>query len=223
MSDTVLICGGGGALGSAVAAACLARGDRVEIADVGASSGPPVDGVRRHSLDLTAPNEVDALWERLVGDGHVPRWVVNVAGGFREGTVAESRPASVAFVESLNLETAWWSCRAAARNLPAGGGIVNVGARTAIQGGAGAAAYAVAKAGVVRLTQVLADELREQGIRSNAILPAIIDTPANRASLPPEALEKAVVPAEIASVVAFLLSDAAAAVTGAIIPVYGFA
>jgi len=218
MGDLALVCGGGGALGGALVDAFLARGDRVVAVDL--RPGPDQEGVKREALDLTSPDEVEALWERLP---ELPRWVVNATGGFRGGTVASSETDDVCFVSELNLGTAWWSCRAAARRLEAGSAIVNIGARAALTGGTGSAAYAVAKAGVVRLTEVLAAELAERRVRANAILPALIDTPANRASMSPESLRNAVPPADVAAVVTFLCSDAAAAVTGAIVPVYGWA
>jgi NAD(P)-dependent dehydrogenase (short-subunit alcohol dehydrogenase family) len=216
-----LVCGGGGALGTAVVEALVARGDSVVAVD--RHPRDAAEGVRFEALDLTSADEVDTLWERLVAAGETPRFVVNVTGGYRSGTVLDSDPDSLRFMTDLNLGTTWWSCRAAARHLPDGGAIVNVGSRTAVSGGAGAAAYAVTKAGVVRLTEVLSAELAERRVRVNAILPSTIDTQANRDALSPEALKKAVSAAEIAGVVAFLLSDAAAAVTGAIVPVYGFA
>ncbi len=178
---------------------------------------------RHEAVDLTEPEAVEALWQRLDEHGERPRWVVNAVGGFRSGTVADSEPDEYLLVHDLNLATAWWSCRAAARRLDEGAAIVNVASRTALVGGSGAAAYGVAKAGVVRLTQILASELAERRVRVNAILPSVIDTPANRASMPAERLGQAVAPRDIAAVVTFVCSDAAAAVTGAAIPVYGWA
>jgi NAD(P)-dependent dehydrogenase (short-subunit alcohol dehydrogenase family) len=221
VADVALVCGAGGALGSAIVGKLRERGDAVVAVDRHAE-GEAVEGVRREAVDLTSPDEVASLWSRLAGDGVAPRWVVNAVGGYRSGSVADTEPDEVRFVNDLNVATAWWSCREAARSLPEGGAVVNVSSRTGVSGGAGAAAYAVTKAAVIRLTEVLAAELAPRHVRANAILPSTIDTPANRASLSASALEKAVAPAAIAAVIAFLLSDGAAAVTGAIVPVYGW-
>jgi NAD(P)-dependent dehydrogenase (short-subunit alcohol dehydrogenase family) len=199
VGDVALVCGGAGALGRAIADELRARGDEVVVAD-------------REDVDLTDAAAVEAFWDNLAS---TPRWVVNAAGGFRPGTVAESEAADFRFLAALNLETAWWSCRAAARRLPAGGGIVNVAARSGLSGGQGSAAYAVTKAAVIRLTQVLALELADRGVRVNAVAPALIDTPANRA----HGITGGTPPADVAAAVAFLLSDAAGAVSGAIVPV----
>jgi len=203
VADLALVCGGHGALGTAIVDALRARGDEVVAVD-------------KDDVDLTDAAAVEAFWDAL---DETPRWLVNAAGGYRTGTVADSTPDDVGFLADLNVATAWWSCRAGARRLPAGGAIINVAARTAVSGGAGSAAYAVSKAAVVRLTEVLAAELAERRVRVNAILPSVIDTPANRA----QGITGGVPPSQLASVVAFLLSDGAAAVSGAIVPVYGLA
>ena len=235
MSDLVVIMGATGALGTAIVDAFASRGDRViavarSRSDVSqlASKYPGV--VTGDTADLTSRLEVDELWERIDRVG-VPRWVVNATGGYRAGKVVDSTPDDFTFMMDLNLGTAWWSCRAASRRMqsipsPSGGGqgggcIVNVSSRSALVAEPGAAAYAVAKAGVITLTKVLAAELKSSGVRVNAVVPAIIDTPANRQALPEKLMQKAVAPAEIAAVIAYLCSEAAAAITGAAIPVYG--
>src|SRR3954454_15457946 len=205
-----LVCGSAGVLGAAVVAAFEERG------------GEGL-GLDRSRLDVSDPDAVERFWDDLARNGELPRWVVNTVGGFRAGTVAGAEAWEVRAAFSLNLETAWWTARAAASRLEQGGALVSVSARSALSGGAGSAAYAVAKAGVVRLTQVLAEELAPREIRVNAVLPAMIDTPENRSVLSAETMAHAVPPAQIASVIAFLCSDAAAAVTGAAIPVYGWA
>ena len=212
MTDLALVCGAGGALGTALVEAFQARGDVVIGVD---RKGAARDGVRMEKADLTDAASVEALWERI----ETPRWVVNAAGAFRGGRVDDTDPETLAFLLDVNFKTAFLSCRAASRRLERGGAIVNVSARAAVTGGAGAAVYAASKAAVVRLTEVLADEVAGRGIRANAVLPLLIDTPANRTALPPERLENAVPPDRVASVCAFLCSEAADAVTGASLPV----
>ena len=246
MADLAVIMGATGGLGSAIVDAFASRGDRViavarsraEVSQLASryplspspSGGGQGGGVTGETADLTSRLAVDDLWERIDRAG-TPRWVVNATGGYRAGKVADSTPDDFTFVMDLNLGTAWWSCRAAARRMqtlpsPSGGGqgggcIVNISSRSALVAEPGAAAYAVAKAGVIKLTEVLAAELKASGVRVNVIVPAIIDTAVNRQALPEKLMQKAVAPAEIAAVIAYLCSDAAAAITGATIPVYG--
>jgi NAD(P)-dependent dehydrogenase (short-subunit alcohol dehydrogenase family) len=246
MSDLAVILGGTGALGTAIVDAFASRGDRViavarsrsDVSQLASkypispspSGGGQGGGVTGDTADLTSRLEVDELWERIDRVG-IPRWVVNATGGYRAGKVVDSTPDDFTFMMDLNLGTAWWSCRAAARRMQSipsapgegqgGGCIVNVSSRSGLVAESGAAAYAVAKAGVITLTKALAAELKPSGVRVNAVVPAIIDTPANRQALPEKLMQKAVAPAEIASVIAYLCSDAALAITGAAIPVYG--
>ncbi|HEY9288746.1 MAG TPA: SDR family NAD(P)-dependent oxidoreductase [Candidatus Dormibacteraeota bacterium] len=236
MSDIAVICGATGALGAAIVDAFVRRGDhviavarsRAEVTEL-ESRYPRREGggfVTGDTADLTQRLSVDDLWERIDRVG-VPRWVVNATGGFRAGTVAESRPDDFAMMLDLNLASTWWSCRAAARRMSSradggrSGGIVNVSSRAAVTADSGGAAYAVAKAGVLKLTEVLATELKRDGVRVNCVLPWVIDTPANRRTMPEKLLQKAVPPAEIAAVIAYLCSDAADAINGTAIPLYG--
>ena len=235
MADLAVILGATGGLGAAVVDAFAKRGDRIiavarSRADVSAlaakypispspSGGGQGGGVTGDTANLTSRQDVDELWERIDRVG-VPRWVVNTTGGYRGGKVAETTPDDFTAMMDLNLGTTWWSCRAAARRMQLGG-IVNVSSRSALVAEPGAAAYAIAKAGVIKLTEVLAAELKSSGVRVNVVVPAVIDTPENRKALPEKVMQKAVAPAEIAAVILYLCSDAADAITGAAVPVYG--
>jgi NAD(P)-dependent dehydrogenase (short-subunit alcohol dehydrogenase family) len=235
MPALAVICGATGGLGTAIVEVFARRGDRVvavarsraEVSQLAArypiSPSPSGEGqgggVSGDTADLTSRQAVDDLWERIDRIGR-PTWLVNATGGYRAGKVVDTRPDDFAAMLDLNLGTAWWSCRAAARRMQSGA-IVNVSSRSALVAEPGAAAYAIAKAGVIKLTEVLAAELKATGVRVNAVLPAVIDTPANRQSLPEKLLQRAVTPAQIAEVIAFLCSDASSAITGAAMPAYG--
>ena len=235
MSDLTVVFGATGGLGTAVVDAFAKRGDRIiavarSRSGVSELAGKYPDIVTGDTADMTSRQDVDDLWERIDRVG-VPRWVVNTTGGYRGGKVVDSTPDDFTAMMDLNLATTWWSCRAAARRMasspsPSGGGqgggcIVNVSSRSALVAEPGAAAYAIAKAGVIKLTEVLAAELKSSGVRVNVVVPAVIDTPENRKFLPEKVMQKAVAPAEIAAVILYLCSDAAAAITGAAVPVYG--
>ena len=151
--------------------------------------------------------------------------LANIAGGFVFTPVADAEPDVWDQMWTINLKTALNACRAALPLLaaPASGGqgaIVNIGAAAAARAGAGMAPYAASKAAVARLTEALAEEWKGQ-VRVNALLPTIIDTPANRRDMPKADPAAWVQPAEIAAAIAFLLSPAASGVTGALIPVAG--
>jgi NAD(P)-dependent dehydrogenase (short-subunit alcohol dehydrogenase family) len=148
--------------------------------------------------------------------------LINIAGGFAFETVAEGDPKTWQRMYALNVHTALNASRSAIPHLVASGSgrIVNVGAMGALQAGSGMGAYAASKAGVHRLTEALAAEWKGK-ITVNAVLPSIIDTAANRASMPDADFGKWVTPEELANVILFLASDAASAVTGALLPVSG--
>ena len=150
--------------------------------------------------------------------------LVNVAGGFRWQTLEQGDVDGWDAMFASNLKTAVVSSKMALPHLlesPAGR-IINVGAGVATRpAGAGMGAYTASKAGVHKLTESLAAELKDHGITVNAVLPGTIDTPQNRADMPEADFSRWVQPAAIAAVIAFLASEQAAAVTGALIPVYG--
>jgi NAD(P)-dependent dehydrogenase (short-subunit alcohol dehydrogenase family) len=226
LSGKVLaITGSDGALGQAAAAALSAYGATLALIEHAStpSTALPAGARRYGGIDLTQENAAHAVMERVVKEAGRLDGLVNIAGGFRWEELAGGTLDSWDSMYRINLRTAVVSCQAALPFLlqSGGGRIVNVGAMGAVKAAAGMGAYAASKAGVAKLTEALAEELKDRGITVNAILPSTLDTPKNRADMPRADFTRWVAPAEAAEVIAFLVSDAARAVTGALIPVAG--
>jgi NAD(P)-dependent dehydrogenase (short-subunit alcohol dehydrogenase family) len=149
--------------------------------------------------------------------------LINVAGGFRWQKLEEGDVDTWDRMFAINLKTAVVASRAVLPPLLAqgSGSIVHVGAGAAARAAAGMGAYAASKSGVLRLTESLAEELKDRGVRVNAVLPGTIDTPQNRADMPDADFSRWVAPEALADVVLFLISPAARAVNGAAVRVFG--
>lgn len=216
----IVITGAAGILGGAVGRFLADQGHRVVGVDL-ADSAPDFPGTFVGGADLTVADGAAAAAQAAASGGAVDA-LVNVAGGFRWETVMDGSPDSWDRMFRMNVMTALNMSRALVPVLrQPGGAIVNVGAAATLKAGAGMGAYTASKSGVARLTESLAEELKDKGVRVNAVLPSIIDTPANRADMGEGEADKWVKPAELAAVIAFLISDGASAVTGACVPVTG--
>jgi NAD(P)-dependent dehydrogenase (short-subunit alcohol dehydrogenase family) len=221
----VLIAGGTGALGTAVVRELLDAGHECNvtwIADVEVERGREEFGDRANFIraDLLDPADAEAAVAAVPG----VEAVVDLVGGFASGPlVHETTLDEFERMLRLNLTPAFNLARAAMPRLVerGGGSFVAVSARPALRPFPGASAYVTAKAAVLAFVQALDADYRQKGIRANAILPSVIDTPANRAAQPDADFSRWVQPVEIARVVRFLVSDDAAVVTGGAIPVYG--
>lgn len=220
----IAITGAFGALGQAMVRSALDAGalvaaiDRAPTAPAGIDGAKAIGGVDLADADA-ARGAIDAAAHAIGGlDG-----LVNIAGTFRWETLADGSLDTWDLLYRINLRTALATSKAAITHLRAAGGgrIVNIGAGAATHAGAGMGAYAASKAGVARLTEALAEELKDDSITVNAVLPSIIDTAANRADMPKADFSRWVQPAQLAAVIVFLLSDHASAVTGALLPVSG--
>jgi NAD(P)-dependent dehydrogenase (short-subunit alcohol dehydrogenase family) len=219
----VVVTGASGALGKVVAESALARGAKVAGVDHAASrlSATP-DRIEFGGVDLSDAAQAKVAIDAVAAHFGRLDALINIAGGFAFEMVADGEAKTWQRMYALNVLTALNTSRAAIPYLTASSSarIVNVGAMGALQAGAGMGAYAASKAGVHRLTEALAAECKGK-ITVNAVLPSTIDTPANRASMPSADFAKWVTPQELAEVILFLASDAASAVTGALLPVNG--
>jgi NAD(P)-dependent dehydrogenase (short-subunit alcohol dehydrogenase family) len=229
-----LVAGGTGVLGSALVALLLERGERVAVPWVvekeaermrAAYADAISDGrLRLSHTDVADPDALAALLDVATADWG-PLWLAcSVAGGWAGGTTIEDLD-DLGVLERqlrLNLRTAVVTAREGLRHMgPAGGRVVLVASRTVRYPAAGQAVYSASKAGVIALVETLAEELRGTGRTANAVVPRVIDTPANRAAMPNSDHARWVPPHAIAEVIAWLASPGAWPVSGAAIPVYG--
>lgn len=221
----IAITGAAGGLGVAVVEAVLREGAMVAAVDysnaAGAEKAPNFHEFGGVDLaDTQATKKAFAAIGTTLGglDG-----LVNVAGAIRFGKVEEGDLAAWDLLYNVNLRSAVASSMFALPLLQKSGHgrIVNIGSAGAIKPEPGMGAYAASKAGIDKLTQALAAELKDKGITANAVLPTIIDTPANRKDMPKADFSRWVKPEQIADLIVFLLSDKASAITGAMIPIAG--
>ena len=203
----VVVTGGKGALGGAVVALLEARGAIVHVPDIA-------------TVDLSNEAAATAYYAALP-----PLWAsIQLAGGFAMAPLTETSLADFEKQWRMNTVTCFLACREAVRSIRrAGGGgrIVNVAARPVLVPAPGMTAYVASKAGVAAITQALATELLSESILVNAVLPSLMDTPANRAAMPNADHAAWPKPAEVAEAIGFLASPENALTSGALVPVYG--
>jgi NAD(P)-dependent dehydrogenase (short-subunit alcohol dehydrogenase family) len=220
-----VVTGGFGVLGRAVAGAALAKRWAVVLIDVGATVP---DGLSDENvifcpgIDLLDEAAVASVFETIAARHGGIGALANLAGGFAWTQTEQAAPDLWQRLYAMNVLTAVNASRAALPALRKGGGsIVNVGAYGGLRAAAGMGPYAAAKSGVHRLTEALAEELRDSGVRVNAVLPSIIDTPANRRDMPDADMSRWVAPEDVAEIIVFLASGAARALNGVLLPITG--
>lgn len=229
MRGRILITGAAGALGRSVVERFLSVGERVLAVDASdealgqLSALHPSDALVVRRADLASSEEVSRLFAEAESSEGVPSAVVHLVGGFRWSRIADMSDRDWSYLLTLNLETTFRIFRETARRFEAarGGSLVAVAAPAGLLGEAGVGAYAATKAGVLRLVESLAREIAPSGARVNAILPGTMDTPANRAAMPDADPSAWVTTEAVASVIHYLTTPAAAAITGAAIRVPG--
>jgi NAD(P)-dependent dehydrogenase (short-subunit alcohol dehydrogenase family) len=222
--QVAIVAGAGGPLGRETALALAAGGRSVVAVDRNERGLDELPGsIRREVADTTDPAVAAKLVDRIAAEAGPPAVLVNTLGAFRLGEAVSTTPELLRLMMDVNLGPALWLSQAVAPHMQqqGSGAIVHVAARPALEPASGMAAYSVSKAALVHLTRTLDVELRPHGIRVNAVAPQLLNTPVTQAAFPPEVIAHAVAPEAIARVIAFLASDDAAPVSGAILPAYG--
>jgi NAD(P)-dependent dehydrogenase (short-subunit alcohol dehydrogenase family) len=228
-NKVIIVTGAAGNVGSAVARLLAERGAHVAAVDTMAdrlrgvvdSLSAPGRHMALSEFDLTDVAQANALVAKVTQFLGRLDAVATTVGGFAMAKLAEAGPEQWDLMFNLNVRTTWNIYRAAVPAIRAAGGgaLVGIGSAAGLRGSGQMAAYSATKSAVMRLTESLADELRDAGIRVNAVLPTTIDTPQNRSAMPDADPARWVKPSQVAEVMAFLLSDAASAVSGALVPV----
>jgi NAD(P)-dependent dehydrogenase (short-subunit alcohol dehydrogenase family) len=218
----VVVTGAFGVLGVAVSERARAMGARTVAVDyASAPANLRTDPLVLGGVDLSKSEDAAAAMARVRENAGRIDALLNIAGGFVWATLEDSDEAAWERMHRINLKTTVSASRAALPHLiESGGAIVNVGAFGALKANAGFGAYAASKAGVHKLTESLAEEMKGK-VRVNAVLPSILDTEQNRRDMPKADPSKWVQPDDLAKVMLFLASDDARAITGALIPVTG--
>jgi NAD(P)-dependent dehydrogenase (short-subunit alcohol dehydrogenase family) len=220
-----IVTGAPGALGQAVTACLIARGAKLALLGNRARPGAkrPAGALMYTGVDLSQTDAASEICGQVFKEMGRIDGLVNLAGGFQWDEIEGSLLESWESMFRANLLTAVVACEAVVPYLLRAkrGAIVNIGATGAIKAARGMGAYAASKAGVVKLTEALADEVKDRGITVNAVLPGIIDTPGNRASMPHADFARWVSPMAVAEAIAFLLSDQARDISGVSLPVTG--
>jgi NAD(P)-dependent dehydrogenase (short-subunit alcohol dehydrogenase family) len=221
---TIVLTGGAGNLGRAVIARLLADGANVVALDRHGPALAALKGVQTIAVaDLADEAECASAFSSIAATYARIDGVIHTVGGFAWASLADSGPALFEQQFRMNVLTTLNVLRAAIAHMRVAnrGSIVAVGAGAALRAPPGMAAYAAAKSAVHRMVESFADELKDQHIRVNAVLPSTMDTPQNRADMPDADPAKWTKTSEVAETIAFLLSDAASGITGALIPVPG--
>ena len=225
MSERVaIVVGAGGQLGRATAQKLATAGFTVVGVDRNEEALKELpDGIRYETGDPTDPAVARSLVDQIAVEVGRPEVLVNTIGTYHPGEALAATPEDLRLMIDVNAGTALWLTQAVAPYMRqrGSGAIVHVAARPGLEPTAGMATYSVSKAALVHLIRVLDLELRPLGIRVNAVAPQLLDTAKTRPYLPADLLAHAVSPEAIADIIAYLVSDAAAPVSGAVVPAYG--